>query len=72
MLNRGNDLAEVCRQLEIDESTWRWRKGQLSGMTANDATKRKVLEHGNHRLKEVGANLALGVYVLSEVTAGHL
>ena len=72
MLNQGNDLAEFCRQLEIDESTWRWWKGQLSGMTANDATKWKVLGHGNRRLKVVGANLALGVEVLSEVSAGHL
>jgi putative transposase len=26
LLNAGNDIAEVCRQLEITESTWhRWR-----------------------------------------------
>jgi len=26
LLNQGHDVAEVCRQLEITESTWhRWR-----------------------------------------------
>ena len=41
MLNQGHDVAEVCRQLEITESTWhRWRN-QYGGMKANDAKKLK-------------------------------
>lgn len=34
LLNHGNEIAEVCRRLEITESTWhRWRN-QYGGMKA--------------------------------------
>ena len=37
LLNEGQDLAEVCRHLQIAESTWHRWKGQYGGMKANDA-----------------------------------
>jgi len=37
LLGFGKDLEEVCRHLEITESTWhRWRN-QYGGMKADDA-----------------------------------
>ena len=52
-------MAEVCRQLEITQSTWhRWRT-QYGGMKANDAKRLKELEKENVRLKRIVANQAL-------------
>jgi transposase-like protein len=52
-------VAEVCRQLEITQSTWhRWRT-QYGGMKANDAKRLKELEKENVRLKRIVANQAL-------------
>ena len=51
LLNAGNDVAEVCRQLEITESTWhRWRN-QYHGMRVNETKRLKVLEKENPQLK---------------------
>ena len=44
LLAQGQTLAEVCRNLEITESTWhRWRN-QYGGMKADDAKRLKELE----------------------------
>ena len=41
LLGQGQSIEEVCRHLEITESTWhRWRN-QYGGMKANDAKKLK-------------------------------
>jgi transposase-like protein len=59
LLSQGSDLAEVCKQLEITESTWhRWRN-QYGGMKASDAKRLKELEHENGRLKTIVADLTL-------------
>ena len=36
-LTGGKDLVEVCRHLEIAESTWHRWKGQFGGIKANGA-----------------------------------
>jgi putative transposase len=61
-LNAGNDLAEVCRQLEIAESTWHRWKSQYGGMKVNDAKRLKELEIENGRLKRIVADLTLCVF----------
>ena len=67
LLNRGDDIAEVCRQLEITESTWhRWRN-QYGGMKANDAKRLKELEKENTQLKRIVANQALDIDMLKYV-----
>jgi putative transposase len=53
LLNQGQDLAEVCRHLEIAESTWHRWKTQYGGMKANDAKRLKELENENNRLKKI-------------------
>ena len=71
LLNQGEDLAEVCRQLEIAESTWhRWRN-QFGGMKVNDAKRLKELEVENGRLKRIVADLTLDNAMLKEVAKGN-
>jgi transposase-like protein len=70
LLNRGDDVAEVCRQLEITESTWhRWRN-QYGGMKASDAKRLKELEKENTQLKRIVANQALDIDMLKFVAEG--
>jgi putative transposase len=70
LLNRGEEIAEVCRQLEITESTWhRWRN-QYGGMKANDAKKLKELEKENTQLKRIVANQALDIDMLRHIAEG--
>ena len=67
LLNQGKDLPEVCRHLEIVESTWHRWKGQYGGMKANDAKRLKELETENGRLKRIVADLTLDNAMLKEV-----
>jgi transposase-like protein len=70
LLNQGDDIAEVCRQLEITQSTWhRWRN-QYGGMKANDAKRLKELEKENVQLKRIVANQALDIDMLKFVAEG--
>jgi len=70
LLNQGHDVAEVCRQLEITQSTWhRWRN-QYGGMKANDAKRLKELEKENAQLKRIVANQALDIDMLKFVAEG--
>ena len=71
LLNQGEDLTEVCRQLEIAESTWHRWKAQYGGMKANDAKRLKELETENGRLKRIVADLTLDNAMLKEVAKGN-
>ena len=70
LLNQSEDLAEVCRRLEIAESTWHRWKAQYGGMRANDAKRLKDLEHENGRLKKIVADQALDIDMLKEIAKG--
>ena len=70
LLNEGNEIAEVCRQLEITQSTWhRWRN-PYGGMKANDAKRLKEFEKENARLKRIVANQALDNDMLRYIAEG--
>lgn len=58
-LAAGRELDEVCRHLEIAESTWHRWLAQYGGMKANDAKRLKELEAENAHLKKLVANQAL-------------
>ena len=51
LLAGGAELDEVCRHLQIAESTWHRWLAQYGGMKANDAKRLKELEAENVRLK---------------------
>ena len=71
LLNQGKDLPDVCRHLEIAESTWHRWKGQYGGMKANDVKRLRELETENGRLKRIVADLTLDNAMLKEVAKGN-
>ena len=71
LLNEGNDLAEVLRQLEVSESSWhRWR-AQYGGRKADEAKRLKELARENARLKKLVAEQALDIDMLKELAEGN-
>lgn len=71
LLNQGDDIVEVCWQLEITQSAWhRWRI-QYGDMRANDAKRLKRLKKENVRLKRIVANQALDINLLKYVAEGN-
>ncbi|MGB1225690.1 MAG: IS3 family transposase [Mycobacterium sp.] len=72
LLAGGQELAEVCRHLQIAESTWHRWLAQYGGMKANEAKRLKELEAENIRLKKLVANQALDIDMLKEIFGGKL
>ena len=71
LLGEGKSPDEVCRHLEIAESTWhRWRN-QYGGMKADDAKELKDLRRENQRLKKIVADQALDIDMLKELNRGN-
>jgi putative transposase len=71
MLNEGEDLAAVCRHLEVSEQTYhRWRN-QYGGMKADDTKRLKDLERENQRLKRIVADKELEIDALREISKGN-
>ncbi len=71
LLGEGQDLAAVCKHLEVSEQTWhRWRH-QYGGMKADDAKRLKELEKENQRLKKIVADQALDIDMLKELSRGN-
>jgi len=70
LLAAGRDLVDVCRHLQITESTWHRWLAQYGGMKANDAKRLKELESENVRLKKLVANQALDIDMLKEIAGG--
>ena len=52
LLAGGAELDEVCRHLQIAESTWHRWLAQYGGMKANDAKRLKELEAENVAAEE--------------------
>jgi transposase-like protein len=71
LLAGDKPIEEVCRHLEITESTFhRWRN-QYGGMKANDAKRLKQLETENARLKKLLAEAELDKSMLKELAEGN-
>ena len=70
LLGSGQELDEVCRHLEVAESTWQRWLAQYGGMKANEAKRLRELEAENARLKKLVANQALDIDMLREMSAG--
>lgn len=71
LLGSGQELSEVCRHLQVAESTWHRWVAQYGGMKASDAKRLKELEAENCRLKKMVANQALDIDMLKEISAGN-
>ena len=71
LLGRGTELDEVCRHLEIAESTWHRWVAQYGGMKADDAKRLKELEIENARLKKLLADAELDKAMLKELAEGN-
>ena len=71
LLGTGADIADVCRHLEIAESTWHRWLSQYGGMKANDAKRLKELESENARLKRLLAEAELDKAMLKELAEGN-
>jgi transposase-like protein len=70
LLNEGEDIAAVCRHLQVSEQTFhRWR-AQYGGMKADDAKRLKELEKENQRLKRIVADKELEIDALREIAEG--
>ena len=67
----GQELNEVCRHLQIAESTWHRWLAQYGGMKANEVRRLKEFEAVNSRLKKLVANQALDIDMLKEISAGN-
>jgi transposase-like protein len=63
----GMELIDVCRQLEIAESTWHRWLNQYGGMKADDAKELKDLRAENEQLKKLLAEAELDKAMLKYV-----
>jgi hypothetical protein len=70
LLAGGMELDEVCRHLEIADSTWH-RVAQYGDMKASDAKRLKELEVENARLKKLVAEAELDKSMLREIAEGN-
>ena len=71
LLASGQELDEVCRHLQIAESTWHRWLAQYGGMKASDAKRLKELEGENARLKRLLADAELDKGMLREIASGN-
>jgi putative transposase len=68
LLAGGQALDEVCRHLQVAESTWHRWLAQYGGMKANESKRLKELEAENARLKKLVANQVLDIDMLKEIS----
>src|ERR1700722_13711192 len=71
LLAGGAELDQVCRHLEIAESTWHRWLAQYGGMKASDAKRLKELETENTTLKRLLAEAELDKEMLKELAEGN-
>ncbi len=70
LLQRGQAVPQVCRQLGVTGQTYyRWRK-EYGGMRVDQAKRLKDLEKENTQLKKIVADQALDMAILKDVASG--
>lgn len=68
-VERGQALADVCREAGISDATYyRW-KAQYGGLEVNELRRLRQLEDENRQLKQVVADLTLDNRALKDVAA---
>lgn len=59
-------MAEICRKLEVTETTfYRWRK-QYGGLGVSELRELRQLREENRKLKQLVADLSLDKHILRE------
>jgi hypothetical protein len=71
LIGAGQELALVCKHLEISEATWHRWMPQYGGLKADDAKRLKELERENARLKKIVADQVLDLDMLKELNRGN-
>ena len=62
----GTPVAEICRKLEITETTfYRWKK-KYGGLGVSELRELRQLRDENKKLKQLVADLTLGKHILQE------
>ena len=62
----GTPVAEICRKLELTETTfYRWRK-KYGGLGVSELRELKQLKEENRKLKQLVADLSLDKSLLQE------
>ena len=70
-LGKGQQVADICKQLEITSQTYyRWRQ-KYGGMAPEMSKQLKSLEKENARLKKLVAEQALDMEILKEAAKGN-
>ena len=68
-VERGQALADVCREEGISDATYyRW-KAQCGGLEVSQLRRLRQLEEENHKLKQVVADLTLDNRALKDIAA---
>lgn len=71
-LGKGRTVAEICRQLEVNEQTYyRWRQ-KYGGMKPEMVKYLRELERENAQLKKIVADQALDNLILKEAAKVNL
>lgn len=70
MLANGADVADVCRELEISESSYYRYRERYGGMDVDDARRLKELEKENATLKRLLADAEVEKAALKEIAKG--
>jgi putative transposase len=62
----GVPVAEICRKLEVTETTfYRWKR-QFAGLGVSELRELRLLRDENRKLKQVVADLTLDKQILRE------
>jgi putative transposase len=62
----GTPVAEICRKLEVTETTfYRWRK-QYGGLGVSELRELRQMREENRKLKQLVADLSLDKHILRE------
>lgn len=71
LLSTGKSVGEVCRHLQVGESTYYQWRAQYTGVEPDQAKRLKALEEENRRLKKLVAEQALDISILRETARGN-
>ena len=71
LLSTGKTVTEVCRHLQVGESTYYQWRAQYTGVEPDQAKRLKALEEENSRLKKLVAEQALDISILREAARGN-